>query len=177
MAPRAKSKAKTTSKAAGKPAPDAFDVITPPNVLKVKVGGGSAPFDEDAIARADAILKDLAENFREWLRDDIERLHEAHAALQKSDGSATTRAALHQVAHDLKGEAATLGLPLLGRVAGSLCVLVGEKTTSAPALLADHIALIDTLFENGPESEAANLGKADALERAVSKLQTMIASS
>ena len=172
MTKQTKSSAKTgRSRAPKGPAfPEAFDVITPPNVLKVKVGGGSAPFDEDAVARADAILKDLAENFREWMRDDIERLHEAHAAFQKSGGTAAARTGLHQVAHDLKGEAATLGLPLLGRVAGSLCSLVSEKTASAPSLLADHVALIDTLFENGPESEAANVGKANALEDAVSKL-------
>lgn len=168
MASRAKSKAKTSKATANKAG--VFDVITPPNVLKVKVGGAGAPFDEDAIARADAILQDLALNFREWLRDDIARLLDAYAAYQRTNGADPARTALHLAAHDLKGEAGTLGLPLIGRVAGSLAILLSEKQAPSSALLAEHVALIDSLFREGPASEATSLQAAEALESAVAAL-------
>ena len=40
--------------------------------------------------------------------------------------TADTRAALFRAAHDIKGEAATFGYPIAGRIAGSLCRLIDE---------------------------------------------------
>ena len=104
-----------------------IEVITPPNVLKTKVGGPLPALDQKAIARAEAALERMSSQFAEWIKEELERLLEAWAAYEAAPGTPASRNELHRRAHDLKGLAPTYGYPLVGRICASLCTLTGDE--------------------------------------------------
>jgi hypothetical protein len=104
-----------------------IEFITPPNVLKAKLGGALPQLDERAIARAEAALAKLADNFGDWVKEETERLFKEWAAYEAANGALPQRKALYRCAHDLKGLAPTYGYPLAGRVSASMCKLIGDE--------------------------------------------------
>jgi HPt (histidine-containing phosphotransfer) domain-containing protein len=103
-----------------------IQVITPPNALKAKIGGPLPALDKNAIARAEAALAQLSDQFGEWILEELARLTEAWAGYEARGGDAASTAELHRRAHDLKGLAPTYGYPLVGRICNTLCKLTGE---------------------------------------------------
>jgi len=115
-----------------------IEVITPPNMLRVKVGGRVGPIDDAAIARAESALDDMRGDFALWLEDEVERL-EAAAKSVMADGIDTPAGAnLFEVAHDLRGLGTTYQFPIITRMAASLCKMIetDEKRAKAPGMLA-----------------------------------------
>ena len=51
-----------------------IEMITPPNMLRVKVGGRIGPVDEAAIQRAEQALEDMKEVFSDWLETEVDKL-------------------------------------------------------------------------------------------------------
>ncbi len=118
-----------------------IEVITPPNMLKAKIGGPLPALDQSAIARAEAALDKLSDQFNEWINEETARLAEAWASFEKAPAQ-RTKFELHRRAHDLKGLAPTYGYPLVGRICASLCKLTGDEhgDIDAPiALLKAHV--------------------------------------
>ncbi len=103
-----------------------IEVITPPNVLKTKVGGALPALDQRAIARAEAALEKMSDQFAEWINEELAHLLNAWAAYERAPGPAT-KDELHRRAHDLKGLAPTYGYPLVGRICATLCKLTGDE--------------------------------------------------
>jgi HPt (histidine-containing phosphotransfer) domain-containing protein len=119
-----------------------IEVITPPNVLKAKIGGALPAVDEKAIARAEAALEKLADQFTDWIGEELNRLIEAWANYEATGGSAAAKYELHRRAHDLKGLAPTYGYPLVGRICATLCKLTGDEhgdITAPDKLLKAHV--------------------------------------
>ena len=56
-----------------------IEVITPPNVLKTKIGGALPALDQKAIARAEAALQKLSDQFGDWINEELAKLLEAWA--------------------------------------------------------------------------------------------------
>src|SRR5262245_9875683 len=118
-----------------------IEVITPPNVLKTKIGGALPALDQKAIARAEAALEKLSDQFGDWVNEELSKLLEAWAAYEKSQNTATKNE-LHRRAHDLKGLAPTYGYPLVGRICATLCKLTGDEhgeITAPIKLLKAHV--------------------------------------
>jgi len=119
-----------------------IEVITPPNVLKTKIGGALPALDQKAIARAEAALEKLTDQFVDWIKEELARLLEAWDAFEAAPDSPKTKNELHRRAHDLKGLAPTYGYPLVGRICSTLCKLTGDEhgDISAPvSLLKAHV--------------------------------------
>ena len=98
-----------------------IEVITPPNMLKTKVGGAIPALDQRAIAKAEAALEKMSDQFAEWINEELARLLEAWAGFEAAPTSPATKSELHRRAHDLKGLAPTYGYPLVGRICATLC--------------------------------------------------------
>ena len=103
------------------------EVILPPNKLKKavqKVKPG-AKVEFDPVARAEAALAELADDFSRWMEQECDA---ARRRAQRRQGERAsrraTRDALFLAAHDIKGQAATFGFPLVAPVADSLCRLI-----------------------------------------------------
>ena len=117
-------------------------MISVPNTLKAKIGGRFGGIDPAALAKAEAALKGLSDNFGQWMEDELTKLAAARERVRNEGYNAETAENLYFRAHDLKGLGATYGFPLVTRIAGSLCRLIDDPTTRlrAPAVLIDaHI--------------------------------------
>ncbi|MGD2133423.1 MAG: Hpt domain-containing protein [Maricaulaceae bacterium] len=149
------------------------EVITPPNMLKVKAGGALPKIDQDAIARAEAALKNLSGQFDEWMADELEKL-EAVWSEGKAAGDPCSEG-LYRRAHDIKGLAATYEYPLVTRLAASLCRLIEteELRKAAPAALVEGLVNgIRIAVRDDIRTDEHPVGRALAIESetAVAKL-------
>jgi chemotaxis protein histidine kinase CheA len=61
------------------------------------------------------------------MQAECDRLESARVAMHGAGATSTTLAMLFRASHDIKGDAATLGFPLAGRVAASLCRLLDHS--------------------------------------------------
>lgn len=119
-----------------------IEVITPPNVLKTKIGGAMPALDQRAIAKAEAALEKMSDQFADWIQEELARLLDAWALYEKNPGTGAAKNELHRRAHDLKGLAPTYGYPLVGRICATLCKLTGDEhgdITAPDRLLKAHV--------------------------------------
>ena len=117
------------------------EVIVPPNKLKKaveKVKPGTK-IDFDPVARAEAALAELADDFSVWMEQECLRLDAARNAIKASGVTPGNRDVLFRAAHDIKGQAATFGFPMVAPVADSLCRLIEYS----PELKKIPLAIID----------------------------------
>jgi HPt (histidine-containing phosphotransfer) domain-containing protein len=134
------------------------EVILPPNKLAKAVAKAAPATADDPVARAEAALAELANEFPSWMDSECERLLQARGKLGKSALDGSSRDELFRAAHDIKGEAETFGFPHAGQVADSLCRLLehAPDSTRVPlALIDQHVdAVRATIREaNSKDSE------------------------
>ena len=140
-------------------------VITPPHKLGralVRTGDGQE-IDPEAVRRAEAAVESLAGHFPDWLTAECERLDSARKQVVDGGGEPTSRRALFKVAHRLRGEAASLGFPLVGRIADSLCDLLEATPPERPVpaeLLAGHVDSIRAMVREGARGDADEVARA-----------------
>jgi hypothetical protein len=127
---------------------DWFEVIEPPTNLKKKAvlpGNANSPaLDAEALKRAEEALQDLSVNFNGWMNDEVASLAKAAAAI-KTDKGDLAFDTLYNSAHNVKGQAHTLGFPLAGLAAASLCRLVDnlpEQKRLPTALVDNYVTAI-----------------------------------
>ena len=114
------------------------EVIVPPNRLK-KAVAVAKPAGFDPVARAEEALGNLASEFAEWMDGECTKLDEARRVVRTEGFAEEIRDALFRCAHDIKGEAATFGFPLVAAPADSLCRLI-EHT---PDMMQIPLGLVD----------------------------------
>jgi chemotaxis protein histidine kinase CheA len=124
-----------------------IELFMPPNMLRAKAGGGFGGVDPAAIKRAESAMENLKGAFAGMAGDTVCALTAAHRDFAAKAGPAS-RAALLRAAHDIKGLAATLGFPLMARVAGSLSRLLHEAPEESPLppkLIGAHVVAIQAI--------------------------------
>jgi len=99
------------------------EVIVPPNRLK-KAVAVAKPAGFDPVAQAEQALGNLASEFAGWMDRECTKLDEARQLVNTKGLADEARDALFRCAHDIKGEAATFGFPLVAPPADSLCRLI-----------------------------------------------------
>lgn len=101
------------------------EYIAPPSDLRKKVKKRpSKAGDTDPVAAAEAALARMATSFDGWMNEETQRLAELWSAADLTSYEMESREAFYRAAHDIKGQAATLGFPVAGRIAASLCRLL-----------------------------------------------------
>lgn len=146
-------------------------MIQPPSSLRDRLGSRLGRIDPEAVAKAEAALKGLASQFGQWLQDEVSKLEAARAQVR----AGVTRESIDRLyghAHDLKGLGATYEFPLVTRIAGSLCKLLGEPEArmAAPMSLIDaHVDTIRAAVRDNIRDTTDPMGRslAEALERRV----------
>lgn len=115
------------------------EVIVPPNRLK-KAVAVAKPAGFDPVARAEEALGNLAGEFADWMDRDCTKLDEARQLVKAEGFAEETRDTLFRCTHDIKGEAATFGFPLVAPPADSLCRLIEHTPdmTQIPLELVDQ---------------------------------------
>jgi hypothetical protein len=125
--------------------PKPGQMIPASNSLKLKLGSRFGGIDPAALAKAEAALKGLADNFGQWMQDELTKLDAARERIRGEGYTTETAENLYFRAHDLKGLGATYGYPVVTGIAGSLCRLIDDPATRmrAPVFLLDaHIDAI-----------------------------------
>jgi HPt (histidine-containing phosphotransfer) domain-containing protein len=152
------------------------ELIQPANLLKRRAAvltDGPAGIDETAIRRAEQALKALAPQFNGWMEDAARKLHEGWCTAQDNGFGDGRLAAFHRDAHDIRGQATTLGFPLCSRVAESLCMLLEESPAErlgdglVTTLIGQHVDAIRAITREGVTQVADPIGGrlADELEQ------------
>jgi chemotaxis protein histidine kinase CheA len=126
------------------------EVIVPPNRLKKAVEKlkPGVKIDFDPVARAEAALAELADDFSVWMDQECGRLDAARNTVKASGITPGNRDVLFRAAHDIKGQAATFGFPQVAPVADSLCRLIEHVPDIArlPLRLVDqHVDAISAI--------------------------------
>jgi hypothetical protein len=130
---------------------------------------------QDLIAKAEAALAALSDQFGPWLKGELAKLEAARAVLALDPSVAQALDGVHRRAHDLKGLGSTCQYPSVTRLAGSLCRLIlihpaGQRPRLD--LIDAHILAIKTvLAENhGPADQDPARTMIAELEQAVDAL-------
>lgn len=82
-------------------------------------GDGGEPeinIDPALLARAEAALETLRGDYPRWLNADLDKARRLLTQATPPD-----HAQLYTIIHDIKGQAATFGFPLVGDIAAALC--------------------------------------------------------
>jgi len=138
-------------------------LIQPPNAFRSRLGGRLPTIDPGAIAKAEAALKGLSAQFGEWLRDEVAKLEAAYAVLKAQGPTQAAMDGVYARAHDLKGLGTTYEFPLVTRIAGSLCKLLGEgdaRTRAPVALVSAHVEAIRACVRDNVRDSDNAVGRA-----------------
>ena len=137
------------------------EVITPENKLRKVVSVKPLlPGEDHPVARAEKALADLSTEFASWMDIECERLDQARRSIAAGGFTAANKDAVFHAAHDIKGQAATFGFPLVALAADSLCRLI-ENTpdvTRIPVKLVDqHVDAVRAIYREYSRSDAKEL--------------------
>jgi len=131
------------------------EVIVPPNRLQ-KAVTVAKPTGFDPVARAEEALGNLAGEFAEWMDGECAKLDEARQLVKAEGFAEETRDALFRCAHDIKGEAATFGFPLVAPPADSLCRLIEHTPDMAQiplGLIDQHVDAIRAIVRENARAD------------------------
>ncbi len=104
---------------------DDAEIIAPKVDLRRKAKERrSKPGDIDPVAAAEAAMSEMSDKFSDWMVGETDGLLAAWQSCVDADFAEDERSAFFARAHDIKGQAATLGFPAAGKVAASLCRLL-----------------------------------------------------
>ena len=136
-------------------------IIKPPNTLQNRVAvAGDGKLDFDAIRRAEQALEKLSTQFDDWMSEEAARLSNARREFLKSNGSEDALEKLFHAAHDVKGQAPTLGYQLVAYIAASLCGLLEKiETRYIPHVLIDqHVDAVRAIVEEVGKDGSSKTG-------------------
>lgn len=140
-----------------------YEILTPPTDLRSKVRELTPREAKkfDPVKAAEAALERLAPHFGNWMDNETRDLLSAWESLKVDGLGEATLASLYQAAHNIKGQALTLGFPLVGQVAAGLCHLI-ENIPSPDKLPLDltgrYVEAIRAMVMEGAKDEANKTG-------------------
>jgi Hpt domain len=133
------------------------EIISPPHRLRRVLSAAATSLVDDPVARAEQALALLSGEFAAWMEEEGERLDQARNAVKAAGFTGPTREALFFAAHDIRGDAETLGYPGLTIPAESLCRLI-EHTRDMKripiALVDQHVDAIRAIIREGHRPDA-----------------------
>lgn len=117
----------------------------------------------DPVKAAEEAVQKLSDKFESWMGSEVDCLKEANQAAQSTDFTEETYDALFRCAHDIKGQAETLGFPLVGRVASNLTLLLiaaREQEAYPKELISQHVNAINAMICEDARDDTNQLGVA-----------------
>lgn len=133
-----------------------YELINPPNTLKSKVRmlvGKDAQIDP--VEKAEKAIERLSANFADWMDQEVSRLVDSWQTNKSAGFTQEARTSLYRVAHDMRGQASTLGFPTVGRIAAIFCDIldtIGEDKVP-DAFLEKYITAIRAITRETKQGE------------------------
>ena len=137
------------------------EVITPENKLRKMVSiKPLLPGEIHPVDHAEVALAELSTEFSSWMDTECERLDKARRNIAAGGFTEASKNDLFHAAHDIKGQAATFGFPLVALAADSLCRLIeySSDVTRIPVKLVDqHVDAVRAIYHEYAHSDAKEL--------------------
>lgn len=149
-----------------------IEIINPPNMLKVKVGGKLPSADKMMIQRAENALNNLKCEFNDWLAEEVDKLEATMVEVRTHGLKGPLGEMMFTAAHDLRGLGTTYEFPIISRMAGSLSRLLDTEDNRARApmsLIEAHVGAIRAAIAQNIRDESDPIGRQLAEE-----LDTMV---
>lgn len=149
--------------------------VQPPHQISERVSGGGDISDK-MLARADAAVKRLSDQFIDLALDEIGKLD---ALLKEAAANPDRRPdivrSIFMVVHDLRGQGATFDYPLLTRIGSSLCTFTENLNGSSDKelqVIAVHVDALKAVMAHKISGDGGPVGReiAKGLEIAVQKI-------
>lgn len=110
------------------------EIYEQPNPLRAKVSYGPDGIDEKTLAKAEAAIAGLGDEFVQWIDQDIK------AAQHKFDDAAELPEAerhhamgeLFAILHDMRGQGGSFGYPLITTIANGVCRFIESRSKYGP---------------------------------------------
>ena len=141
----------------------AYQLITPPNLLKAKVGtGGVSGIDPDLIKQAESVLDNMSGEFADSVGLEIARLMKLALDLEGDPSkSEKVMKRARRVGHELRGQGATYGYDLISEVAASLFRYT-ERLYShvelSPEVIRAHADAMRAIIKNDVKGDGGPIG-------------------
>jgi hypothetical protein len=131
-------------------------------------GDGLPTLSPDDLARAEAALARLSGSYLDWAEADAARLRACLAEVLAPGADLTVLLPrLFTISHDMKGQAATFGYPLLSELGNRLCRLIEDQPAPGPEILERMAALADGMGRVVAERLSGDGGEAGCELRAL----------
>lgn len=142
-----------------------YEVLQPPTDLrkKVRILSPREAAKFDPVKAAELALERLSVQFDGWMETETSELLHAYDVMRQEGPNAENLEALFQAAHNMKGQAQTLGFPLVGSVAANFCYLlehVPGPDKLPPELAEQHVEAIRAMVKEGARDTDNTLGVA-----------------
>jgi hypothetical protein len=154
----------------------AVQIIKPKSSLSAKVGRVPA-FDPAALARAEAALNALSDQFDDWMKVEADKLVQVRDEARAAGWTDAALADLFTRAHDIKGLGTTYKFPIASQLAASLCRLLEADRSKIPQaelikLASAHVEALRAVVRDGVRDDthplaAALLGELSGQVRAL----------
>jgi len=111
-----------------------------------------------AIANAEQAMESLSVNFDDWMAIESRHLSEARDTAKSSEFERKELLELFQAAHNMKGQATTLGYPFADEICASLCQLIDalpDKSRLPVELVDQHVDAVGALVREGAKGTAS----------------------
>lgn len=125
-----------------------------------------AMVEADTLARRAAdTLADLADQYPTWTQDELTAMTDFLDQASATDGDARfplIREHFFRKAHDIKGQGATFGYPLMTDVGSFVCEYLRHKTNFTDqdiALMRDMVALMQTILNDRLTGDGGEAGQ------------------
>jgi hypothetical protein len=161
---------------AAKPSKGGAEFVTPPNYLKMKVGGGG--IDKEAIKEAEIAVQVLGHKmYAKWADDDLGRMRASFEELKATDLDAPDSVKkMLRICWDMKGLGGTFGYPLVTTITHYLSnylehCLNSESAHVSAAVVSPHIDALYVVLSQKISGDGGAIGRelVSGLEKVVLK--------
>ncbi len=140
-----------------------YQLITPPNLLKAKVGkGGPGGIDPDLIRHAENVIGSMVDEFSDTVSREILHIMELALELETDPAKAPeVLKNLRRVAHDLRGQGTTFGYELITDVSECLFRYTEAISGAAelnPEVLRAHADAMRAVVKNDVKGDGGAVG-------------------
>lgn len=140
-----------------------YEILKPPTDLSKKVRKLTPREAKkfDPVKAAEAALDRISQHFGGWMDNETQALMTAWGAIRSDGLTKDNLEPLYQAAHNIKGQALTLGFPLVGDAAASFCHLVETipSEDKLPLPLAErYVEAIRAMVMEGARDEGNKTG-------------------
>jgi len=110
------------------------EFVKPPQTLQNKITkGGPGAVDMAALAKAEAVIENLADDYLDWVKEDFIRLDKAFEQLKA--GAPDDKAnidAMFSVVHDMKGQGGSFGYGMMTQISDLLAGILENSDNIGP---------------------------------------------